>query len=113
MAAGHAPRDRLHPSRGEARPEAPGRCGHGRRAAARRGILEDPRQGDGRVRRGAREAGEARVSPSPFPIRFIDTAAGFDALLTELGRPARIAVDTEAASYHRYSDGICLIQIST
>ena len=53
------------------------------------------------------------MSPSPIPIRFIDTAAGFDALLAELGRPARIAVDTEAASYHRYSDGICLIQIST
>lgn len=53
------------------------------------------------------------MTHAPIPIRFIDTAAGFDALLTELGRPARIAVDTEAASYHRYSDAICLIQIST
>ena len=49
----------------------------------------------------------------PIPIRFVDTPAGFEALLAELGRPARIAVDTEAASYHRYSDGICLVQIST
>ena len=53
------------------------------------------------------------MTTPPIPIRFVDTAAGFEALLAELGRPARIAVDTEAASYHRYSDGICLIQIST
>ena len=46
-------------------------------------------------------------------IRFIDTAPGFAALLQELGRPARLAIDTEAASYHRYSDRICLLQLST
>ena len=46
-------------------------------------------------------------------IRFIDTPDGFAALLGELGRPARLAIDTEAASYHRYSDRICLLQLST
>ena len=46
-------------------------------------------------------------------IRFIDTPAAFATLLGELGRPARLAVDTEAASYHRYSDAVCLVQLST
>ena len=46
-------------------------------------------------------------------IRFIDTPEGFASLLGELGRPTRLAIDTEAASYHRYSDRICLLQLST
>ncbi|HVX87619.1 MAG TPA: HRDC domain-containing protein [Gemmatimonadales bacterium] len=46
-------------------------------------------------------------------IQFVDTPAGFDDLLARLGHPTRIAVDTEAASYHRYSDGVCLVQLST
>jgi ribonuclease D len=53
------------------------------------------------------------VSRPPATIRWVDTAAGLAELLGELGRPARIAVDTEAASYHRYSDRICLVQLST
>ena len=53
------------------------------------------------------------MSSSPTAIRFIDTAPGVAALLAELGRPGRLAVDTEAASYHRYSDSICLVQLST
>lgn len=52
------------------------------------------------------------MSPAPG-IRYIDTTQGFAALLGELGRPARLAIDTEAASYHRYSDRICLLQLST
>ena len=64
------------------------------------------------MRRGPRNADEARVSPAPG-IRYIDTTQGFAALLGELGRPARLAIDTEAASYHRYSDRICLLQLST
>lgn len=51
-------------------------------------------------------------SPAPV-IRFVDTPTAVAALLAELGRPARLAVDTEAASYHRYSDSICLVQLST
>ena len=53
------------------------------------------------------------MSSTPATIRWFDSAAEFAALLRELGRPARIAVDTEAASYHRYSDSICLVQLST
>ena len=64
------------------------------------------------MRRGPRDIGKARVSGAPG-IRFIDSAAGFSALLGELGRPGSLAIDTEAASYHRYSDRICLLQLST
>ncbi|HET7040936.1 MAG TPA: ribonuclease D [Gemmatimonadales bacterium] len=53
------------------------------------------------------------MSGDPFPIRWIETPAAFGALLGELGRPARLAIDTEAASYHRYSDAVCLLQLST
>jgi ribonuclease D len=53
------------------------------------------------------------VTAGASGIRFIDTTAEFAALLQELGRPARLAIDTEAASYHRYSDRICLLQLST
>lgn len=53
------------------------------------------------------------MSRTPATIRWFDTAAGLTELLGELGRPPRIAVDTEAASYHRYSDRICLVQLST
>src|SRR5262249_22119126 len=105
--------DRLHPSRRQTRPEAPGGRRPRRHPAARRGVLEDIGEGPRPVRRGTLAVGEARVSQAPFTIRFVDTATGFDALLAELGHPARIAVDTEAASYHRYSDGLCLVQLST
>lgn len=48
-----------------------------------------------------------------FPIRWIDSPPALADLLRSLGRPARVAVDTEAASYHRYSDAVCLLQLST
>jgi ribonuclease D len=48
-----------------------------------------------------------------FPIRVVETAQELTALMAALGRPARLAVDTEAASYHKYSDGVCLVQLST
>jgi ribonuclease D len=48
-----------------------------------------------------------------FPIRLVETAQELAALATALGRPARLAVDTEAASYHKYNDGVCLVQLST
>jgi ribonuclease D len=48
-----------------------------------------------------------------FPIRSIETPDALTTLIRELGAPARIAVDTEAASYHKYSDGVCLVQLST
>lgn len=48
-----------------------------------------------------------------FPIRLVETAQDLAALMAALGRPTRLAVDTEAASYHKYSDGVCLVQLST
>ena len=48
-----------------------------------------------------------------FPIQLVETPDALAALVTAIGRPPRIAVDTEAASYHKYSDGICLVQLST
>jgi ribonuclease D len=48
-----------------------------------------------------------------FPIRLVETPEALAQLVAELGRPARLAVDTEAASYHKYSDGVCLVQLST
>ena len=53
------------------------------------------------------------MTRAEFPIRWIDTPHGLAGLLEQLGRPARIAIDTEAASYHRYSDAVCLLQLST
>jgi ribonuclease D len=43
----------------------------------------------------------------------IETAAALDALVTRLGREPLLAVDTEAASFHRYHDRIYLLQISS
>lgn len=46
------------------------------------------------------------------PVTYIDSAQG----LGRLGRSlagADIAVDCEAAGYHRYSDRLCLVQLST
>jgi len=48
-----------------------------------------------------------------FPIRLIETPEALAQLVAELGQPPRLAVDTEAASYHKYSDGVCLVQLST
>jgi ribonuclease D len=53
------------------------------------------------------------VTGAPFPIRWVDTSAGLAELVAHLGRPPKIAIDTEAASYHRYSDAVCLLQLST
>ena len=44
---------------------------------------------------------------------YIDDAADADRLLSSLGTPGRLAVDTEGASFHRFVDRIYLLQIST
>ena len=46
-------------------------------------------------------------------FEYVDSQAGFDALLTRLERSPLLAADTEAASFHRYRDRIYLIQLST
>jgi ribonuclease D len=48
----------------------------------------------------------------PHPTR-IDTQTAFDTLLAELGREPLLAVDTEAASFHRYHDRVYLVQLSS
>jgi len=44
---------------------------------------------------------------------FIDDAPGAARLAAELRLHSRIALDCEAAGFHRYSDRLCLVQIST
>lgn len=43
----------------------------------------------------------------------IATPAALAAFLARIGRPPLLALDTEAASFHRYSDAVCLLQAST
>lgn len=45
-------------------------------------------------------------------IRYVDDGEGLEAVGSILGRTDRIALDCEAAGYHRYSDRLCLIQVS-
>ena len=48
-----------------------------------------------------------------MPFIFIDDAAGSEPLLEELSTHRRVALDCEAAGFHRYSDRLCLLQLST
>jgi ribonuclease D len=45
--------------------------------------------------------------------RYIDTAARLDELITAVRAEPLVAVDTEAASFHRYVDRVYLVQLST
>lgn len=47
------------------------------------------------------------------PHRYIDSQREFDAFLKRVGAEPLLAVDTEAASFHRFVDRIYLIQLST
>ncbi len=47
------------------------------------------------------------------PPVLIESADRFAALLRDLGRQARLAVDTESNSLHAYREKVCLIQFST
>ena len=46
-------------------------------------------------------------------FEFIDSPAGAERVLAELSGESSIALDLEAAGFHRYSDRACLVQIST
>jgi ribonuclease D len=47
------------------------------------------------------------------PFRLIEAASDFGALLRRLRAEALVAVDTEAASFHRHRDRVYLLQLST
>ncbi len=47
------------------------------------------------------------------PLRIIETAAEFGTLVQRLRGEPTVAVDTEAASFHRYRDRVYLVQLST
>jgi ribonuclease D len=46
-------------------------------------------------------------------VKFIDAPAQLPEVADALDRARRIAFDAEAAGFHRYSDQVCLIQVST
>jgi ribonuclease D len=46
-------------------------------------------------------------------MEYIESQTALDALGHRLSGAALIAADTEAAGYHRYSDRVCLLQLST
>ncbi len=57
-------------------------------------------------------------TPSAVPdpstaIRLVETQTDLDRLIAKLGREPLIAVDTEAASFHRYHDRVYLLQLSS
>lgn len=45
-------------------------------------------------------------------IRFVDRPAGLDQVRAELAHTSRFALDCEAAGFHRYSDRLCLVQLT-
>ena len=46
-------------------------------------------------------------------LEFISTQEGLEALTSRLSGCTRVAIDLEAAGFHRYSDQVCLLQMST
>lgn len=54
------------------------------------------------------------ATPDPSTgIRLIEAQADLERLIVELGREPLLAVDTEAASFHRYRDRVYLLQLSS
>jgi len=52
-------------------------------------------------------------SPSLDTVRLIDEPAALPALATVLARERRLALDSEADSFHHYEEQVCLLQIAT
>lgn len=46
-------------------------------------------------------------------MQYITTERGLEEVAQSVGAEGALAVDTEAAGYHRYFDRVCLVQIST
>jgi len=57
------------------------------------------------------------TSPAPSrplgPVQLVEDDAGLEALLSRLRSSPLLAVDTEAASFHRYVDRVYLLQVSS
>ena len=47
------------------------------------------------------------------PVRYIHTTDGLERVTRSLAAAGDLAVDCEAAGFHRYSDRLCLLQLST
>ena len=56
---------------------------------------------------------KSSVSESPPGVEVIADQSAFDALVADLAREPLLAVDTEAASFHRFEDRVYLLQISS
>ena len=54
-----------------------------------------------------------RASPASDPVQLIETAGDLAALVERLRAEPLIAMDTEAASFHRYQDRVYLLQLSS
>src|SRR6266508_2322604 len=80
--------------------------------APRHGILQDAGESAGGDRRGARRTGQGGVT-EPRVDSYIAAPQALAELLPAARRKPRVAVDTEAASFHRYRDRIYLLQLST
>src|SRR5690606_1497241 len=64
---------------------------------------------------GRKRASRARVMNGGriVAMEYVQTDAGLEAIAHDVAGVPLLAVDTEAAGYHRYQDRICLVQLST
>jgi ribonuclease D len=75
----------------------------------------DKEQTEGMEKRATRSHnGKPNASPNGAAgtVRYVDSPAGMDDLGGALSGACRLALDLEAAGFHRYSDRVCLIQLS-
>src|SRR6476469_4567690 len=100
---------RLHPARRQARTQAPDGRGDGRHPPARRGVLQGALESARRDRGRAGTGLAVRVSAT---VPLIQSQPELEALFERLRREPLLAVDTEAASFHRFTDRVYLLQVS-
>src|SRR5206468_12149308 len=94
---------RLHPPRRQARPEAANGRRDEREAGARRRVLQGAVEGARRDRRRTRAGVQIRVSHGE-PL--VQSQPELEALFARLRGAPLPAVDTEAASFHRFIDRV-------
>src|SRR5215207_5789408 len=102
---------RLHPPRRQTCPQAADGRGDGRHTPARRRVLQGAREGARRNFGRTRPGLEVRVSAAGIPL--IESQTDLEALFARLRSAPLLAVDTEAASFHRFIDRVYLLQISS